>query len=126
MLNLFQHPSLHKLGIARCASDRQPCAYILASGQYGTLYIGVTSNLLARLYQHRSGAVPGFTSRYGVFRLVRFEMFEDMPTAIAREKQLKRWHRDWKINLIEQDNPQWIDLAVGLGLEPLPPRTRRG
>ena len=99
--------------------DRQPCVYILASAPRGTLYIGVTSNLVARLHQHRTNAVPGFTSRYGVHRLVRFELLDDMPNAIAREKQLKRWHRDWKLNLIERDNPQWTDLAVGLGLPPL-------
>ena len=104
---------------------RQPCVYILASGRYGTLYIGVTSDLPTRLYQHRNGAVPGFTSRYCVHHLVRFEMFEDMISAIAREKQLKRWRRDWKINLIEADNPQWIDLAVGLGMEPLMSDVRR-
>ena len=98
---------------------KQPCVYILASKHYGTLYIGVTSNLLARLYQHREVRAGGFTSRYAVYRLVRFEMFEDMLTTIAREKQLKNWHRDWKINLIEADNPQWDDLAVGLGLEPI-------
>ena len=99
---------------------KQPCTYILASRDHGTLYIGVTSDLLARVYQHRSDHKQGFTSRYAVHRLVRFEFFEDMPTAIAREKQLKRWHRKWKINLIGSDNPQWIDLAVGLGLPPLP------
>jgi putative endonuclease len=102
--------------------DKEPCVYILASQPYGTIYIGVTSNLLARLYQHRSGTKPGFTSRYGIFRLVRFEMFGDMETAVAREKQLKRWHRNWKINLIEQDNPHWDDLAIGLGFEPVAPR----
>ena len=103
---------------------KQPCVYILASGFYGTLYVGVTSGLLARLYQHRSGGVPGFTSRYAVFRLVRYEFFADIPTAIAREKQLEAWRRNWKIALIESDNPRWDDLAVGLGLEPLalPPR----
>ena len=101
--------------------DKEPCVYILASQPYGTIYIGVTSDLLARLYQHRTGTMPGFTSRYGVFRLVHLEMFTDMPTAIAREKQLKRWHRTWKINLIERDNPHWIDLAVGLGFEPIAP-----
>ena len=72
---------------------RQPCVYILASREYGTLYTGVTSDLVARLYQHRGGEVKGFTSRYRVFRLVRFEQFEKMLEAIAREKQLKRWHR---------------------------------
>ena len=99
--------------------SKQPCVYILASKHYGTLYIGVTSNLLARMVQHREGMTPGFTSKYAVYRLVRFEMFEDMPTAIAREKQLKNWHRPWKINLIESENLSWTDLAVGLGLEPI-------
>ncbi|WBH17269.1 GIY-YIG nuclease family protein [Sphingomonas radiodurans] len=98
---------------------KQPCVYILASKRMGTLYIGVTSDLLARLWQHRSGTVPGFTAQHGVHRLVFYEMFADMPTAIAREKQLKRWHREWKINLIERDNPDWRDLAVALGMEPL-------
>ena len=103
--------------------SKQPCVYILASARYGTLYIGVTANLVARLHQHRTGA-GGFTSRYAVFRLVHYEWLADMPAAIAREKQLKRWHRDWKINLIERDNPAWNDLAYGLGLEPrsIPPR----
>ena len=104
---------------------KEPCVYILASQPCGTIYIGVTSNLLGRLYQHREGAIPGFTSRYEVFRLVRFEMFGDMDAAIAREKQLKRWHRQWKINLIDQDNPHRIDLAVGLGFGPKPPRGRQ-
>jgi putative endonuclease len=99
---------------------KQPCVYILASQPYGTLYIGVTSALLARLYQHRTGQVKGFTSQYGIYMLVRYELFEDMPSAIAREKQRKRWHRQWKINLIERENPQWVDLAPGLGLPPLP------
>jgi putative endonuclease len=104
---------------------KEPCVYILASQSYGTIYVGVTSNLLGRLHQHRAGRIPGFTSRYEVFRLVRFELFDTMGTAIAREKQLKRWHRPWKINLIEQDNPHWIDLAIGLGFDPTAPRGRR-
>jgi putative endonuclease len=99
---------------------KQPCVYILASREYGTLYIGVTSDLIGRLYQHRTGKVKGFTSKYRVFRLVRFEQFETMYEAISREKQLKRWHRQWKINLIESQNPDWHDLAPGLGLPPLP------
>ncbi len=99
--------------------EKQPCVYILTSGRYGTLYVGVTSDLIARLYQHRTGSIPGFTSRYGVHSLVRYELFGDMESAILREKQLKRWHRQWKINLIEGDNPQWIDLAPELGLPPL-------
>ena len=104
---------------------KEPCVYILASQPYGTIYVGVTSNLLARLSQHRAGSIPGFTSRYEIFRLVRFEFFATMSAAIAREKQLKRWHRPWKINLIEQDNPQWIDLAIGLGFDATPPRGRK-
>ena len=107
--------------------ERNPCVYILASGLYGTLYIGVTSNLLQRLVQHREGLIPGFTSRYQVHRLVHFEMFGDMERAIAREKQLKNWRRQWKINLINAENPEWADLAVGLGLPPLvPAKTRNG
>jgi len=98
--------------------QREPCVYILASGKHGTLYIGVTSDLMARLCQHREGLIEGFTSRYGVARLVRFEMSDDMTNAIAREKQLKKWKRDWKLNLIESDNPNWVDLAEGLGFAP--------
>ena len=102
--------------------DRNPCVYILASEPRAILYIGVTSNLEKRLWQHREGTSNGFTSRYNVHRLVRYEMFGDMEGAILREKQLKRWHRQWKINLIESDNPQWVDLAIGLGFEPFAPR----
>ena len=99
---------------------RQPCVYILASRPRGTVYIGVTSDLPARLYQHRNNITQGFTSRYAVHRLVRYEVFDVMHDAIAREKQLKRWHRQWKINLIESQNPGWNDLAPGLGIaEPL-------
>ena len=99
---------------------KQPCVYILASREYGTIYIGVTSDLIARLWQHRNGEVKGLTSKYRVHGLVRFEQFETMHEDIAREKQLKRWHRQWKINLIESENPRWVDLAPALGLPPLP------
>jgi len=75
--------------------ERQPCVYILASYPRGTLYIGVTSNLIGRLWQHRNHALPGFTSRHDIHMLVRFELFADMERAISREKQLKRWRRDW-------------------------------
>ena len=98
---------------------KQPCVYILASSAYGTLYVGVTSDLVARLWQHRTGQLKGFTSRYAVYRLIRLEFFGTMHEAISREKQLKRWHRQWKINLIESENPQWVDLAINLGFEPL-------
>ena len=80
---------------------------------------------MARLWQHRNGTTPGFTSRYKVYRLVHFEVFGDMERAIAREKQLKNWRRQWKINLINAENPEWRDLAVGLGLQPLAPRVGR-
>ena len=105
--------------------ERNPCVYILASGHYGTLYIGVTSDLPKRLWEHREGIAQGFTSRYAVHRLVHFEMFGDMEGAIAREKRLKNWRRDWKINLINAENPEWRDLAVGLDFEPLAPRVSR-
>jgi putative endonuclease len=120
MLNLFQHPSGIILGTMR--QERQPCVYILASQPNGTLYMGVTSDLIGRLWQHRTGVVPGFTSRHKVHRLVRYELFGAMEGAILREKQLKRWHRQWKVNLIESENPDWHDLAVGLGLPPINPR----
>lgn len=99
--------------------DKQPCVYILASKPYGMIYIGVTSDLIQRLHQHRTGVINGHTARYAILMLVRFELSGDMHSAIAREKQLKRWHRQWKINLIHSENPQWIDLAVGLGFDPL-------
>lgn len=99
--------------------ERDPCVYILASYPRGTVYIGVTSDLIARLWQHRNNVLPGFTAKYAVHRLVHFEQFGDMVSAISREKQLKRWHRSWKLNLIEERNPHWIDLAVGLGLPPV-------
>ena len=102
--------------------ERQPCVYILASYPRGTLYIGVTSNLVVRLFQHRTNALPGFSADHHVYLLAHFEMFGDMDLAIRREKQLKRWHRSWKLNLIEGANPQWVDLAMGLGLPPVGPR----
>ena len=102
--------------------ERSPCVYILASRPFGTIYIGVTSDLVGRVHQHRSGAIAGFTSGYGIHRLVKFEQFDTMDAAIAREKQLKRWHRQWKINLIQSENPDWHDLAPSLGLPPLGPR----
>ena len=89
---------------------KQPAVYILASQPQGTLYIGVTSNLLQRIWQHKSGVMEGFTERYEVDRLVYYEMHTEMTGAITREKQLKKWKRDWKIALIEKDNPDWRDL----------------
>ncbi len=117
ILNLFQDP--FRPTLRSMPRERNPCVYILASKPYGTLYIGVTSDLLGRLWQHRNNAIPGHTAKYHVHMLVHFEMFGDMERAIAREKQLKNWHRPWKINLINEANPHWADLAVGLGLPPL-------
>lgn len=105
--------------------ERNPCVYILTSQPRGTLYIGVTSDLMARLWQHREAALPGFTKRHAVKRLVWYEMHATMDSAIAREKQLKNWHRPWKLNIIEAANPHWADLAIGLGFTPLAPRTRK-
>ena len=100
-------------------SWRQPCVYILASRFNGTLYIGVTSALLGRVMQHRSGVFGGFTKRYGVYLLVWFEMTDTMEAAIETEKRMKKWPRQYKKNRIERANPQWEDLAVALGLPPL-------
>ena len=84
--------------------------YLLASKRNGTFYLGVTRNLVGRAYQHKTKATPGFTSRYGVQRLVWFETYDDSTTAITREKKLKKWRRAWKLRLIEEANPTWRDL----------------
>ena len=99
--------------------EREPCVYILASARNGTLYIGVTSDLLARIHQHREEIMGGFTAKHGVKLLVWFEMHDEMESAITREKQLKKWNREWKLRLIEESNPQWKDLAVELGFPAL-------
>jgi len=84
--------------------------YILASKPQGTLYIGITNDLIRRVIEHKNGEIPGFTKRYNVKRLVYYEPFEDYQAAIAREKKLKRWRRDWKRSLIEETNVHWADL----------------
>ena len=89
---------------------KSPCVYILASDRNGTLYIGVTSDLSGRISIHAQELVPGFTAKHHVHRLVYYEMHETMDAAIAREKQLKKWNRLWKLRLVEQANPEWIDL----------------
>ena len=86
--------------------------YILASKRNGTLYIGITNDLVRRVYEHRGGLVEGFTSRYHVHLLVHYEEFSDSISAITREKQLKAWHRSWKIRLIQESNPEWCDLYL--------------
>jgi putative endonuclease len=89
---------------------RQPTVYILASQRNGTLYVGVTSDLVQRVWQHRNDMIDGFTKTYAVHMLVWFEMHETMENAILREKRLKKWNRDWKLRLIEEKNPNWTDL----------------
>lgn len=84
--------------------------YILASRRNGTLYIGVTNNLVRRVWEHRKGLIDGFTKQYGVTRLVHFELLDDVRWAIHREKRLKKWKREWKVNLIQETNVEWDDL----------------
>ncbi|MBI2260666.1 MAG: GIY-YIG nuclease family protein [Caulobacterales bacterium] len=87
-------------------------AYIMASGRNGSLYTGITSNLVARVWKHRNGVFDGFTKQYGCTRLVWFQRFAWVVEAIRREKQIKEWKRDWKLKLIEDANPDWLDLAA--------------
>jgi len=89
---------------------KQYYVYILASKKNGTLYIGVTGDLVKRVYEHKQNDVEGFTELYNVHNLVYYEIYKDVTEAILREKQMKKWNRQWKINLIEKNNPQWMDL----------------
>jgi putative endonuclease len=91
-------------------SERSYWVYILASRIGGTLYIGVTNDLVRRVYEHKMGLADGFTKKYGIHRLVYFEQYSDIEAAILREKRLKKWNRAWKIQLIEELNPNWDDL----------------
>ena len=88
----------------------RPCVYMLASRRNGTLYIGVTSDLVKRVWQHKNDLVEGFTNRHAVHTLIWYELHETMESAIVREKQLKKWNRAWKLRLIEESNPEWQDL----------------
>ena len=88
--------------------------YLLSSRKHGTVYLGVTNDLVRRVYEHKNKVVPGFTTRYGVARLVWFECYDDPAHAIAREKDIKKWKRDWKIRLIEEENPDWDDLYLSI------------
>jgi len=90
--------------------NKQPSVYILASKRNGTLYVGVTSNLVKRVWEHENDMVEGFTKRYAVHRLVWYELHENMESAISREKRIKNWKRKWKLQLIEKDNSNWQDL----------------
>ena len=95
--------------------DREsPCVYLLASKPHGVLYIGVTSNLKYRIWQHKQKLVDGFSKKYNADRLVWYEQYADIYSAITREKQIKKWNRDWKIELIESRNPNWEDLYEGI------------
>jgi putative endonuclease len=117
---LFVIPA--KAGIHQDGGMREefaPTVYLMASACNGTLYVGVTSNLPARVHQHREGTLPGFTRDYGARRLVWFEPHGTMEAAIQREKRIKKWNRAWKIRLIVEANPQWRDLAEDWGFQPL-------
>ena len=92
--------------------EKQPCVYILASERNGTLYIGVTSDLTGRIWQHQNDQGSQFTKKYSVKQLVYFELHDDMEQAITREKQIKKWNRKWKLRLIEDRNPNWNDLST--------------
>jgi putative endonuclease len=89
---------------------KQPCVYILASKRNGTLYVGVTSDLIKRIWEHKNNIAIGFTQKYCVHHLVYFEQHEDMGAALTREKQIKKWNRSWKLRLIEEQNSEWKDL----------------
>jgi len=103
--------------------EEASAVYIVASARHGTLYIGVTTDLVRRISEHRQEFIPGFSKKYGCKRLVWFEPHESIVSAIQREKSLKRWPRDWKTNLIERDNPDWDDLydALVAPPQPIPP-----
>ena len=99
--------------------EKQPCVYLLASDRNGTLYAGVTSDLVRRVWQHRTHAVEGFSNQYDITRLVWFEQHESMESAIQREKRLKKWNRAWKVAMIDKVNPSWRDLWPDItGQEP--------
>jgi len=109
-LDFFPAPSIFLDEMERRTMQKKFTVYILASKRNGTLYIGVTSDLIKRVWEHKNHLVEGFTKKYGVDRLVYHETHETAESAIAREKKMKKWNRDWKIRLIEKDNPDWHDL----------------
>ena len=91
-------------------TEKNYYVYILCNQKNGTLYVGITSDLIKRIWQHKNESVEGFTKKYGLKRLVHFEQYKDVKEAILREKRIKKWNRQWKINLIEKNNPSWDDL----------------
>ena len=109
------HPRVLLSGIwFKFMTTKQYYVYILASKKEGMLYIGVTSNLIKRIYEHKNDMAEGFTKQYHIHSLVYYEVTEDVNSAIAREKQLKKWNRAWKIALFEKQNPEWRDLYVDI------------
>ena len=94
--------------------DKQYFVYMLASSKHGTIYIGVTNDLLRRVWEHKEGLIEGFTKTHSVHKLVWYEVHQEIEAAIIREKRLKHWNRDWKINLIEEVNPDWMDISLDL------------
>ena len=94
--------------------EKQFYVYMLASKRNGTLYLGVTSDIVKRVWQHKNGLAEGFTKKYGIKRLVYYEIHEDAENAIKREKQLKKWRRAWKLELIEEKNSEWRDLSADI------------
>ncbi len=105
---------------------RNPCVYILASRRNGTLYVGVTSDIARRVWQHKNDQIDGFTKKYGGKLLVYVEMHATMPDAILREKQIKEWRRAWKLALVERANPQWRDLYPDIAGAAQPPPANSG
>lgn len=113
----LRHPGKcgrHLSGIQERIMNKAFCVYILASKQNGTLYVGVTSDLIKRIWQHKKGVADGFTKKYGVKKLVYYEQHENAESAIHREKQLKKWKRQWKLELIKKVNAKWDDLYDSL------------
>ena len=110
MLNLFQH--LTSVVCYNKAMNKTCAVYIMTNYLETSLYIGVTSNLQKRVWEHKNEVVKGFTEKYNVNKLVYYELTDSIETAINREKQLKRWHREWKINLIKEMNPEFKDLSL--------------
>jgi putative endonuclease len=93
---------------------KQPCVYLMASRRNGTLYVGVTSDLMKRVWEHKNNLVEGFTKRYGIHLLVWYELHPTMESAIQREKAMKEWKRSWKLEMIVKNNPEWLDLYPDL------------
>jgi putative endonuclease len=114
MLRYLSYPANAGYPGYTCTMSNSYHVYIMASCRNGTLYIGVTNDICRRTWEHREGLVPGFTKAYGVKMLVHYEQFDDVGFAIHREKRLKKWKREWKINLIQSQNPEWRDLYLTL------------